>query len=48
MFEGFVNHFYPAITEEERKEFITQMISNLIRDLPEGEKRKLLPEFIPS
>jgi hypothetical protein len=45
MFEGFVNHFYPATTEEERKAFITQMLSKLIQGLPEGEMEKLPIEF---
>ena len=48
MFKGFVDHFYPAITEEQRNEFIRMMISNLIHSLPRGDKEKLLREFIPS
>ena len=46
MFKGFVEHFYPAITEEERNTFIIQMIENLIHNLPEGEKEKLLRECV--
>ena len=48
MFKGFVDHFYPAITEEERNAFISKMISNLIHSLPQGDKEKLLREFITS
>ena len=48
MFKGFVDHFYPAITEEERDVFINQMISNLIQSLPKGDKEKLLTELIKS
>ncbi len=48
MFKGFVDHFYPAITEGQRNEFIRKMISNLIHSLPRGDKEKLLREFIPS
>ena len=48
MFKGFVDHFYPAITKEERDEFIKQMISNLIHDLPQDDKDKLLRELIQS
>ena len=48
MFKGFVDHFYPAITQEERNEFIRKMISNLMNSLPQGDKEKLLREFIPS
>ena len=48
MFKGFVDHFYPAITEEERNAFISKMISNLIHSLPKGDKEKLLMAFIPS
>jgi hypothetical protein len=48
MFKGFVDHFYPAITEEERNVFISQMISNLIESLPKGDKEKLFNEFIQS
>ena len=48
MFKGFVDHFYPAITEEERNAFISQMISNLTQSLPQGDKEKLLRELIQS
>jgi hypothetical protein len=48
MFKGFVDHFYPAITEEERNVFINQMISNLIQNLPKGEKDKLFTKLIKS
>ena len=46
MFKGFVDQFYPAITEEERDAFIIQMITNLIQDLPQGDKEKLLNEIM--
>jgi hypothetical protein len=46
MFKGFVDHFYPAITEEERNVFINQMISNLIQSLPKGEKDKLFTKLL--
>ena len=46
MFKGFVDQFYPAITEEERDEFINHMITNLIHDLPQGHKEKLLKEVM--
>jgi hypothetical protein len=46
MFKGFVDHFYPAITEEERNAFVSQMISNLTQSLPQGDKEKLLRELI--
>ena len=42
MFKGFVDHFYPAITIEERNAFISQMISNLINSLSQNDKEKLL------
>ena len=48
MFKGFVDHFYPAITKEERDAFIKQMISNLIHNLPQDDKDKLLRELIQS
>ena len=48
MFKGFVDHFYPAITTEERDAFIRQMISNLIHNLPQDDKDKLLREMIQS
>jgi len=48
MFKGFVDHFYPAITEEERNVFINQMISNLIQSLPKGEKDKLFTKLLQS
>ena len=48
MFKGFVDHFYPAITKEERNAFINQMISNLIHNLPQDDKDKLLRELIQS
>ena len=48
MFKGFVDHFYPAITKAERNAFISQMISNLIENLPQGDKEKLLKELIKS
>ena len=48
MFKGFVDHFYPAITEEDRNEFISKMISNLIHSLPQDDKEKLLRKLIPS
>lgn len=46
MFKGFVDHFYPAITIEERNAFISQMISNLIISLSQNDKEKLLRELI--
>ena len=46
MFKGFVDHFYPAITIEERNAFISQMISNLINSLSQNDKEKLLRELI--
>jgi hypothetical protein len=46
MFKGFVDHFYPAIAEEDRNVFISQMISNLIESLPKRDKEKLFNEFI--
>ena len=46
MFKGFVDHFYPAITIEERNAFISQMISNLIINLSQNDKEKLLRELI--
>jgi hypothetical protein len=48
MFKGFVDHFYPAITKEERDAFIKQMISNLIHHLPQHDKDKLLRKLIQS
>ena len=48
MFKGFVDHFYPAITKEEREAFIKQMILNLIHNLPQDDKDKLLREHIQS
>jgi hypothetical protein len=48
MFKGFVDHFYPAITEEERNAFIVHMTTNLMRSLPQGDKEKLLSELIQS
>jgi hypothetical protein len=46
MFKGFINHFYPAITEEERNAFISHMVSNLIGSLSQDEKEEVLREFI--
>jgi hypothetical protein len=46
MFKGFIDHFYPAITEEERNEFISRMISNLIHGLPQDDKEKLLSDHL--
>jgi len=46
MFKGFVDHFYPAITIEERNAFISQMISNLVNSLSQNDKEKLLRELI--
>ena len=46
MFEGFINHFYPAITEEERNAFISHMVSNLIGSLSQDEKEEVLREFL--
>jgi hypothetical protein len=48
MFKGFVDHFYPAITEEERNVFISQMISNLIQSLPKGDRERLFTEILQS
>ena len=48
MFKGFVDHFYPAITEEERNTFISQMVTNLVQSLPQSEKEKQLRELIQS
>ena len=48
MFKGFVDHFYPAITEEERNAFITQMTKNMIQGIAQGDKEKLLNEIIQS
>jgi hypothetical protein len=44
MFKGFVEHFYPAITEEQRDRFVIDMVSNLMQDLPESDKERLLNE----
>ena len=46
MFKGFVDHFYPAITEEERDAFISQMFSNLFQSLPQGDRQRLLAELV--
>ena len=48
MFKGFVDHFYPAITKEEKDAFIKQMVSNLIHSLPQDDKDKLLRELLHS
>jgi transposase-like protein len=48
MFKGFVDHFYPAITEEERNAFIIHMTTNLMHSLPQSDKEKLLSELIQS
>jgi len=44
MFKGFIDNFYPVITEEERNAFISQIISNLTHDLSQDDKEKLLRE----
>ena len=46
MFKGFVDHFYPAITIEERNAFISQMISNLTHNLSQDDKEELLRELL--
>ena len=46
IFKGFIDHFYPAITKEERDQFIAQMMSNLLNELPDSDKQKLLKESI--
>jgi hypothetical protein len=46
MFRGFVDHFYPAVGEEEREAFITQMITNLVHSLPQDDKERLLNGFL--
>jgi hypothetical protein len=48
MFKGFVDHFYPAIEEEERNAFIIQMVANLIQGLPQGDKERLLNGVLQS
>jgi hypothetical protein len=45
MFKGFVDHFYPVISQEERNAFIVRMIENLIQSLPPNDKAKLLGTF---
>ena len=44
MFKGFIDNFYPVITEEERNAFISQIISNLTHNLSQDDKEKLLRE----
>jgi len=46
MFKGFIDNFYPVITEEERNAFISQIISNLTHDLSQDDKEKLLRELL--
>jgi hypothetical protein len=46
MFRGFVDHFYPAVGEEEREAFIIQMITNLVHSLPQDDKERLLNGFL--
>lgn len=48
MFKGFVDHFYPALTKEDRDAFINHMIVNLTRNVPQGDKETLLRALIPS
>lgn len=44
MFKGFVDHFYPAVTDEERNDFARQMITTLTASLSAEERQKLLDE----
>lgn len=46
MFKGFIDNFYPVITEEERNAFISQIISNLTHNLSQDDKEKLLGELL--
>lgn len=46
MFKGFIDNFYPVITEEERNAFISQIISNLTHNLSQDDKEKLLRELL--
>ena len=46
MFKGFIDNFYPVITEEERNAFISQTISNLTHNLSQDDKEKLLRELL--
>lgn len=45
MFKGFVEHFFPAVTEEEQQAFARDMITTIAESLPEGEGQKLLGEL---
>ncbi len=46
MFKGFIDNFYPVITEKERNAFISQMISNLTHNLSQDDKEELLRELL--